>query len=194
MCAERRREASDPRRAAAAARAEGGARRGEMPPGKTEYLVLESGEGHKFYVDKACACEVSGTIRSAWNTGYQERARGAMKFPTISTQVLEKVIQYMYYKVRYTNSTQPIPVSRPRRRCARALSLTAKLLLCSALACVRSPGRSSSSSLRSAQTCFSRRTFSICEERTAAGRVPAFRAVPAVPGSCICTASFSTQQ
>ena len=26
-----------------------------------------------------------------------------------SPQVLEKVIQYCYYKLKYTNSTQPIP-------------------------------------------------------------------------------------
>ncbi len=85
---------------------------GEMPP-KTEYIQLVSKEGHKFYVDKAVAIEVSQTIRSAWSVGLKEKNSGMMNLPTIPTAVLEKVIQYMYYKVRYTNSTQPIPVSRP---------------------------------------------------------------------------------
>lgn len=35
-------------------------------------------------------------------------SRGEVRFPEIPGIVLEKVVQYLYYKVRYTNSTQRI--------------------------------------------------------------------------------------
>jgi len=34
---------------------------------------------------------------------------GEINFREISTPILEKVIQYFYYKLRYTNSTTEIP-------------------------------------------------------------------------------------
>ena len=51
---------------------------------------------------------MSGTIK-AMLTGQFSESKGEIRFPEISTPVLEKVIQYCYYKLRYTNSTQPIP-------------------------------------------------------------------------------------
>jgi hypothetical protein len=36
-------------------------------------------------------------------------SRGEISFPEIPAAVLEKLIQYLYYKVRYTNSSQRIP-------------------------------------------------------------------------------------
>jgi transcription elongation factor B subunit 1 len=110
-----------------------------MPP-KTEYIQLVSKEGHRFYVDKAVAIEVSQTIRSAWSVGLKEKNSGVMNLPSIPTAVLEKVIQYMYYKVRYTNSTQPIPVSRPAPYgcLARSRQLTARRSPCSPCVLARS--------------------------------------------------------
>ncbi|CAE7843484.1 ELOC, partial [Symbiodinium microadriaticum] len=32
-----------------------------------------------------------------------------VRFPEIPALILEKVIQYLYYKVRYTNSSQRVP-------------------------------------------------------------------------------------
>ena len=32
---------------------------------------------------------------------------GEIKFPTISAPVLEKVCQYMYYKLRWTGTSEP---------------------------------------------------------------------------------------
>ncbi|CAM9353540.1 unnamed protein product [Chrysoparadoxa australica] len=74
---------------------------------KQEFVKLISAEGATFYVDKKCAM-ISGTIASMLSGSFAE-SKGEITFKEISTAILEKVIQYMYYKVRYTNSTQRIP-------------------------------------------------------------------------------------
>ena len=51
---------------------------------------------------------VSGTIKSMLSAQFAE-SRGEVHFPEIPAFILEKVIQYMYYKVRYTHSTQRPP-------------------------------------------------------------------------------------
>lgn len=40
---------------------------------------------------------------------FTEQQSGEITFREISTPILEKVIQYFYYKVKYTNSTSEIP-------------------------------------------------------------------------------------
>ena len=40
---------------------------------------------------------------------YTVESRGEVRFPEIPGVIMEKVIQYMHYKVRYANSTQRIP-------------------------------------------------------------------------------------
>jgi transcription elongation factor B subunit 1 len=70
-------------------------------------VKLISAEGHEFFVDRRCAM-VSGTIKAMLQGQFSE-SRGEIRFPEIPAIVLEKAIQYLYYKVRYTNSTQRIP-------------------------------------------------------------------------------------
>uniref|UniRef100_A0A6B2LUV1 Elongin-C n=1 Tax=Arcella intermedia TaxID=1963864 RepID=A0A6B2LUV1_9EUKA len=68
-----------------------------------------SSEGHEFIVDRKCAM-VSGTIRSMLDGGgFLESEAGEISFKEINTNILEKVIQYFYYKVKYTNSTGQTP-------------------------------------------------------------------------------------
>ena len=38
-----------------------------------------------------------------------EASHGEVRFPSISSTTLEKVIQYFYYKVKYTNVTTAYP-------------------------------------------------------------------------------------
>lgn len=40
---------------------------------------------------------------------FTEQQLGEINFREISTPILEKVIQYFYYKLKYTNSTTEIP-------------------------------------------------------------------------------------
>lgn len=72
-----------------------------------QMIKLKSAEGHEFFVDRRCAM-VSGTIKAMLTSQFAE-SRGEISFPEIPAVILEKVIQYLYYKVRYTNSSQRIP-------------------------------------------------------------------------------------
>ena len=74
---------------------------------KLAMIKLISAEGHEFYCDRRCS-QVSGTIKAMLQSQFAE-SRGEVRFPEIPGVILEKVIQYLYYKVRYTNSTQRIP-------------------------------------------------------------------------------------
>jgi len=40
---------------------------------------------------------------------FAESKEGSATFPEISTEVLEKIIQYFHYKQRWTNSREPVP-------------------------------------------------------------------------------------
>jgi elongin-C len=71
------------------------------------FIKLVSAEGHEFFVDRQCAM-VSGTIKAMLEGQFAEN-RGEVRLPEIAGHVLEKVIQYMYYKVRYTNSPHRVP-------------------------------------------------------------------------------------
>jgi len=73
-------------------------------------VKLISAEGHEFIVDRKAAM-VSGTIKSMLSGPgtFTEQELGEIHFREISTPILEKVNQYFYYKLHYTNSTNEIP-------------------------------------------------------------------------------------
>lgn len=75
--------------------------------GQSRMIKLISAEGHEFYVEKRCAI-VSGTIKAMLQGQFAE-SRGEIRFPSVAGIILEKAIQYMYYKVRYTNSARGVP-------------------------------------------------------------------------------------
>merc|ERR1711871_1149949 len=79
----------------------------DNPP---EMIKLVSAEGDEFWVDKRAAM-VSGTIKSMLTgpANFQENQQGEIKFMEISSNILEKVCQYFYFKLRYSNSTTGIP-------------------------------------------------------------------------------------
>jgi len=71
-------------------------------------IKLVSREGDLFIIDKKCAL-VSETIKSMLVGSFIEGASGEITFREISSPILEKVIQYFYYKVQYTNASKQIP-------------------------------------------------------------------------------------
>ena len=73
----------------------------------SDMVKLVSREGHTFHVERKCAM-VSGTIKAMLSGQFVESS-GEITFQELSTPILEKVIQYMYYKVRYTNSDTRMP-------------------------------------------------------------------------------------
>lgn len=91
-------------------------------------IKLKSAEGHEFFVDRRCAM-VSGTIKAMLSGQFAEN-RGEISFPEISAVILEKLIQYLYYKVRFTNSSQRIPDFPIEPEIAMELLLAAGYLDC----------------------------------------------------------------
>ena len=123
-----------------------GGERASSPP--------RSAEGHEFWVDRKCA-NTSGTIKAmlsgpraaseavarppraslgdrspARRAGQFTESSGEIKFPEISTPILEKVIQYFYYKLRYTNSQVRIPEFQIDPEMALELLMASNFLDC----------------------------------------------------------------
>ena len=96
--------------------------------GISNTVKLISAEGHEFYVDRRCAM-VSGTIKTMLNGQFAER-KGEIRFPEITTPVLEKLIQYLYFKVMYTNSTKRVPNFEIEPEITLELLLAANYLDC----------------------------------------------------------------
>ena len=64
--------------------------------------LFSSAEEHQFYVAKDVAM-VSGTISHMLDGGFRESS-GTIRFPEMNTLVLEKVVQYLYYKKKHENA------------------------------------------------------------------------------------------
>jgi transcription elongation factor B subunit 1 len=95
---------------------------------RTNMIKLVSAEGHEFFVDRRCAM-VSGTIKAMLQSQFAE-SRGEVRFPEIPGIILEKVIQYLYYKVRYANSSQRVPTFEIPPEIALELLMAANYLDC----------------------------------------------------------------
>ncbi len=93
-----------------------------------QFIKLKSAEGHEFFVDRRCAL-ISGTIKTMLSGQFAE-SRGEVSFPEIPAAVLEKLIQYLYYKVRYTNSSTRIPEFNIEPEMALELLIAAGYLDC----------------------------------------------------------------
>ena len=80
-------------------------------------VKLIAADGSEIVLDRRAAM-VSGTIKSMLSGpgNFSEAQQGEVKFPEMSPRVLEKVVQYFYYKVQRGTRTAP---DLPR---ARALS------------------------------------------------------------------------
>jgi len=75
-------------------------------------VKLISKEGDEFIVDRDCVM-ASGTIR-AMLTGpgmWKETTTAIpeIQFESITTSILERVIQYFYYKKRFDHTNPPLP-------------------------------------------------------------------------------------
>ena len=122
---------------------------------KSKMVKLISAEGHVFTVDRRWAM-VSGTVKNILQGQFAGKfmfdtipysyysiiyinylngisvveSRGEVRFPEIPGVILEKVIQYMHYKVRYANSTQRIPNFNIEPEISMELLMAASYLDC----------------------------------------------------------------
>mmetsp|Transcript_42577 Transcript_42577/g.99060 ORF Transcript_42577/g.99060 Transcript_42577/m.99060 type:complete len:101 (-) Transcript_42577:108-410(-) len=94
----------------------------------SDYVTLISAEGHEFVVERRCAL-VSGTIK-AMLTGpasYAESKENTVTFPEISTPILDRVVDYFHYKVRYSHMSE-MPEFRIEPEIALELLMAANFL------------------------------------------------------------------
>merc|ERR1711916_193117 len=96
---------------------------------EVEFVKLVSSDGHVFHCKKEAAL-VSGTIRSMLSgpAEFAESETGEFNFREISAPILEKVIQYFHYKLKYTNSTVEIPDFHIEAEIALELLMAANFL------------------------------------------------------------------
>eukprot|EP00386_Alphamonas_edax_P011146 GDKI01035455.1.p2 GENE.GDKI01035455.1~~GDKI01035455.1.p2 ORF type:complete len:115 (-),score=36.62 GDKI01035455.1:194-538(-) len=73
-----------------------------------EFVKLISSEGHEFLVDKPIAMQCE-TIRVMCESGFQEGKTQEIPFPTITGKVLEKVVEYLYWRYKHTDSRTDPP-------------------------------------------------------------------------------------
>lgn len=77
-----------------------------------DHVKLVSKDDAEFLVPRAC-CMFSGTIRAILNNPGRWRenqdAIPTIKFDEMSTDVLEKVIEYLEFKLKWDSAPPPIP-------------------------------------------------------------------------------------
>ena len=93
-----------------------------------DYVQLHSGDDHVFYVLRDVALG-SKTIERMLSGSFQE-SDGVIRFPELSTEILEKVIEYLYYKHKFSNSASPIPEFEIEPESAMELLMAANFLNC----------------------------------------------------------------
>eukprot|EP00961_Rhodomonas_salina_P002421 33629-Rhodomonas_salina.1 len=74
---------------------------------ESDYVTLISSEGFEFVIERRCAL-MSGTIKTMLTgpASYAESKENTVTFPEISTRILEKVVEYFHYKVRWAHSSE----------------------------------------------------------------------------------------
>ncbi|CAK0823533.1 unnamed protein product [Prorocentrum cordatum] len=79
------------------------------PAANFSYIRLVSADGHHFYLDRRIAYECDFFRKMVEQDGFKEGQTNEIKLPTITGKLLEKVIEYLYYKYKYTDSKVAIP-------------------------------------------------------------------------------------
>ncbi|XP_024389596.2 uncharacterized protein [Physcomitrium patens] len=80
---------------------------GEKMLSKSQTIKLVSAEGFEFIIDRKAAV-VSNTLRNMLSSSgnFTETELGEVKFPEISTPILEKVCQYFYWSLQFSSGKE----------------------------------------------------------------------------------------
>jgi len=94
-------------------------------------VKLIASDGSEIIIDRRAAL-VSGTIKSmlAGPGQFAESQQGEIKFPEINSKVLEKTVQYFYYKLKHTNHQGSLPDFKIEPEFALELLMAANFLDC----------------------------------------------------------------
>eukprot|EP00933_Yihiella_yeosuensis_P074483 TRINITY_DN83435_c0_g1_i1.p1 TRINITY_DN83435_c0_g1~~TRINITY_DN83435_c0_g1_i1.p1 ORF type:complete len:116 (+),score=28.72 TRINITY_DN83435_c0_g1_i1:69-416(+) len=72
-------------------------------------IKLISADGHEFYLDRLIAYECDTFRKMVEKDGFKEGMTNEIQLPTITGKLLEKVVEYLYFKYKYTDSKVAIP-------------------------------------------------------------------------------------
>jgi len=100
----------------------------EEPPPK--YVKLISATGTEVYCERSVAIAGSETMAAMLTSTMREAEENVIRFPDISGPILEKVVQYMYYKNQHSNSTGRLPEFDIKPEIALELLVAANYLNC----------------------------------------------------------------
>merc|ERR1719240_917298 len=73
------------------------------------FLKLISADGHHFYVDRRIAFECETFRKMVEQESFREGQANEINLPTITGKLLEKVIEYLYHRYKYTDAKVAIP-------------------------------------------------------------------------------------
>merc|ERR1712070_628274 len=73
-----------------------------------EHVTIVSCEGHEFLMDRKIAFECE-MIKKMFESSMKEGNEGKIVLSNITGRILEKVLEYLYYKYKYTDCQGPIP-------------------------------------------------------------------------------------
>ena len=96
---------------------------------KMDPVKLIAADGSEIILDRRAA-NVSGTIKNMLSGpgNFSEAQQGEVKFPEINAKILEKTVQYFYYKLRHTNHVGPLPEFKIEPEAALELLMAANYL------------------------------------------------------------------
>ena len=75
---------------------------------ESPYIKLISAENSEVFLSRRIALQVE-TMRAMLEGNFRESEEGVIRFPDISASALEKVVRYLHYKDRYSDSKARIP-------------------------------------------------------------------------------------
>ena len=96
---------------------------------KTTYVKLISAEGHEFLIQRNIAL-AANTIRTMLTSNFRESEENLIRFPDIPAHILEDVIKYLHYKVKYSYSSTRIPEFEIKPEKALELLMAASYIDC----------------------------------------------------------------
>lgn len=94
------------------------------------YVKLVSAQGDEFFILRSIAVSHSHTMKSMLEGQFREATENLIRFPEISSVILEKVVRYLYYKEQHKQSTTRIPEFTIEPEMALELMIAAKYLDC----------------------------------------------------------------
>eukprot|EP00561_Arcocellulus_cornucervis_P000760 CAMPEP_0185813652 /NCGR_PEP_ID=MMETSP1322-20130828/12057_1 /TAXON_ID=265543 /ORGANISM="Minutocellus polymorphus, Strain RCC2270" /LENGTH=101 /DNA_ID=CAMNT_0028510333 /DNA_START=71 /DNA_END=376 /DNA_ORIENTATION=- len=101
-----------------------------MDDDSPKYVKLISATGTEVHCERAVAISASATMAAMLTSSMREAEENVVRLPDISGPILEKVVQYMYYKHESSSSTGRLPEFPIEPEIALELLVAANYLNC----------------------------------------------------------------